>query len=247
MDEFAQRIVHGDDATVIAHLAALDEIWQTVKDTAALHYQLLEAITALPDSDSPRSDFAVITVGCHGLNLFGELIGASVRGSLDVALHLFRALADCQGLAFGVGTSESMAEQFLEDEQHLAAHGRREMVAMLRSEGMGEAANKLEEHFKSRGTILNSSSHVSVLHIDRLLTMPDGAFQPQIHGRLAPDHVQYQTATALEAEFDLLISLWGVRNARLAPTWSDRIDALQLRTRQWELTLKRRDDSHQLE
>lgn len=222
---------------VKASLAVVAPIWPTVERASETHLRLIAAVAQLPQPESTKSGFVVIALAGHAHNLFTEIIGGSLRGYLDVVLHLRRALNDCAGLVFGAGRDEDFAQRFVNDERNLAPVGRKEMAEVLRAEGHDAVADSLGHHFNDHQERLNSGSHVSPLHVDRMLEPTSGGLETNVGGWADEDRVRFQVASALESDLDVQLSLWGVRNAKLEPGWADEILSTREVLREWEATL----------
>jgi hypothetical protein len=200
-----------------------------------------ERISGAASSDS-KSDLAVVTLTAHMLNLYTTVLELALRGKIDVAYHLTRALFDCQSLTWAVVNDERLAAQFLDDK--LEASGARQFaIEALREEGYESEVQELEARWNRDKGPANKFSHVNVLHMAMVMAGFGGSIKPHYGGHEDVKACRNLFAIAHDEELMFLTWLAKYRSDALGPTWHRNFEEAKLLyppfRRRWEDVVQR--------
>lgn len=225
-------LAQGSSLVIDGNLRSVADACPVVLELAEAHFELIHSLVAHSQPTPSHSDIALVSVACHAWNLYAEVLGSGLRGRFDVAMHLFRALTDAAGVAFGVGKDDADADRFLRGEEYKAAQGRVAMLEFVRSVNPA-LADQRESDWMLRAKLLNDASHISSRHVDKVMTSEGSSFRPTVGGRVSDQEMRALVWVAANGEVELLVSIWGVRNARLEHTWPQRLGDIHARLRAW--------------
>lgn len=199
------------------HLTSMDDGVKLADAFLTAHALAGERISGAASSDS-KSDLAVVTLTVHMLNLYTTVLELALRGKIDVAYHLTRALFDCQSLTCAVIDNEAVAVRFLNDKLK-ASEARKIGVRALTREGYQSEVRELEALWNRSKDPANELAHVNVRHMGMVMAGFGGSIKPNYGGHEDVKACRNLFAIAHNEELWFLTWLAKYKDDVLGPAW----------------------------
>lgn len=216
-----EDFVTGWNETAEAHRNSDPRRWALCDQFARLHTDAAAVIARQAGPYPSRSDKAVLLLTVHAMNVYGTLVGLVARGQFDVALYLYRGLADAGALAYGCGLHPDLGAHW--DSGHLkASTARRRAVADLRKDGESELADAIEDRFLRDATAMNELAHVKRLHGGKLIHRKPDGIEPTLGGHRDDRQYADTMLAVLDQEYWCLTFIGAARKGWLTDDWTRR-------------------------